>query len=171
MPLLFACPTTEPRVLVPKIEESTPRLDGIMSALRGECLQVVSTVYREIPTRETPVLTDLLHAFQGGDREELSDLRLDFPDIPEECFEASPETNIIAGPGEVVDTYDHRIQTAMNLARKLGPNVLIVAPVQVIKHLTGATLDPGEVYAYSDEASYHAQCDLELSKWRQSTSS
>lgn len=149
MPLLFACPTEDPHQLIPRIEEYTPRLDGIMSALRGECLQVVSTIYREIPTKDSPVLTDLLHAFQGGEREDLSDLRLEYPEIPDESFEVSPEVNTIAGSWENIETYDGRVQTAMSLSKKLGRCVLIVAPAQVIKHLTGSTIQPGEILTSS----------------------
>ena len=149
MPLLFACPTNDPHALIPKIEQHTPRLSGIMSALRRECLEVVSTIYREIPTKETPVLTDLLHAFQSGEREDLSDLRLDFPEIPEESFGCSPEVNTIGCCAETIDLYDHRVQTALGLARKLGSNVLVVAPVHVIKHLTGLTIQEGEVLTWS----------------------
>ena len=120
-----------------------------MSALRGECLHVVSTIYCEIPTKETPVLTDLLHAFQGGEREDLSDLRLEYPEIPDESFEVSPETNNIGGHSETPDIYDHRVHTALSLARNLGRNVLIVAPVHVIKHLTGVTIQEGEILTWS----------------------
>lgn len=149
MRVLYVCPTSDPHALIPKIEEHTPRLDGIMSALRGDCLHVVSTIYREVPTRETPVLTDLLHGFQGGEREDLSDLRLEYPEIPDESFEVSPEVNTIAGPTEVADTYDHRVQTALSLAKKLGRYVLVVAPVHVIKHLTGVTVQEGEILTSS----------------------
>jgi len=149
MPILFVCPTESPQSLVPSIEKITTRLDGIMSALRGECLQGVSTIYREIATKDTPVLTDLLHEFNKGEREDVSDLRLDFPDIPEEAFEGSPETWYLASPGEPADLYDKRLQVALGLAKRLGKNVLIVAPVHAIRHLTGVTICEGEVLPWS----------------------
>lgn len=150
MTILFTCPTRDPYSLIPKIETTTPRLDGIMSALRSECLHVVSTIYREIPTKDTPVLTDLLHAFQKGEREDVSDLRLEFPEIPDESFECSPESwETIGGIGEHPSLFETRVKSAIELAHKLGQNVLIVAPVQVIEHLTGTAIREGDVLTLS----------------------
>lgn len=170
MPLYFVTPTEDPTLAITSLAEKVSRLDGIMCTLRRDCLETAVEIYREIPTRAVACPTDLLQEFQKGtEREDASDLELDFPEFDPPF--GQDEHAVIGGPHETVELFENRINAGMKIAQRMGKTVLVVAPSSVIQQWTGVTLKPGEMYEYSDELSYYARCLLELKEWRETTSS